>query len=257
MCSFDGCGPSAPTVSGASSISNSDGTVTVTITGTGFVDGMTVFVNANPCTDVRVLTSTTLTCRLPNGQIALVNVVVIAPGGGTSPALNLSSPIISYTATSTAVTPNVISDSWSNQNNALANDGVVAETVVTSGGETSTLFIMGFFGSAAYTLPATVVIDGIVAKCRWKSGGVGAGIATDHKVYLAKSGLQVGSNKANGSVLPTTLTYSSNYGAINDLWGAAWTPADINHSGFGIVLSFIEDDTSYSVDNCQLSVYFH
>lgn len=79
---------SLPTISGASSSPNEDGSVTVTINGTGFVNGMTVVVNGVNCTDVNVLSSTQLTCVLPNGQIALVNIVVTTPSGGSSPPVD-------------------------------------------------------------------------------------------------------------------------------------------------------------------------
>ena len=48
------------------------------------MEGMTVAVDGNACTDVRVLSSTQLTCRLPNGNIALVNIIVTTPNGGSS-----------------------------------------------------------------------------------------------------------------------------------------------------------------------------
>lgn len=77
-------GVAAPTVSGVSTAANSDGSVTVTISGSGFVSGSTVTVNGTSCTNVNVLSATRLTCVLPNGQIQLVNIVITTPSGGSS-----------------------------------------------------------------------------------------------------------------------------------------------------------------------------
>lgn len=77
-------GAAAPTVSGVSTINNADGSVTVTISGTGFVAGSTVTVSGTVCANVHVLSSTQLTCVLPNGNIQLVNIVITTPSGGSS-----------------------------------------------------------------------------------------------------------------------------------------------------------------------------
>ena len=79
----------------------------------------------------------------------------------------------------------------------------------------------------------------------------------DSEVYLAKAGTKVGTNKANGTLLPFTLAYSSYYGGATDLWGTTWTPAEINDPMFGAMIRFETEDSTVSVDNCELSVYWH
>lgn len=75
----------APSISGVSTKGNSDGSVTVTISGTNFVVGSTtVIVDGVACTPVTVLSSTLLQCTLPNGNIAMVNIVISTGSGGSS-----------------------------------------------------------------------------------------------------------------------------------------------------------------------------
>lgn len=73
-----------PTISSVTTTPNDDGSVTVTITGSGFVAGTTITVNGVDCTNVTIISDTQLTCRLPNGNIALVNIIVTSPTAGSS-----------------------------------------------------------------------------------------------------------------------------------------------------------------------------
>lgn len=77
-------GGEVPSVTGATSTANADGTVSVTITGTGFVVGVTVTVAGYACTPVTVVSSTQLTCILPRRDIPLSGIVVTSPSGGSS-----------------------------------------------------------------------------------------------------------------------------------------------------------------------------
>lgn len=72
---------SVPKASGGTAVVNADGTMTVTITGTGFVAGATVTVSGTPCTNVKVQSWTQLTCDLPSAAIAITNIVVIGTNG--------------------------------------------------------------------------------------------------------------------------------------------------------------------------------
>ena len=63
---------------------------TVTITGTGFVDGATVSLGGSSCTSVSVLSSTSLSCVAPAGSVgAVVDVVVTNLGPVSGTGLNL------------------------------------------------------------------------------------------------------------------------------------------------------------------------
>ncbi len=56
---------------------------TIAVSGTGFVDGVTVTVGGVPCEDVVVADSSSLTCTVPAGAAGLVDVRVTSPGGQT------------------------------------------------------------------------------------------------------------------------------------------------------------------------------
>ena len=76
-------------------------------------------------------------------------------------------------------------------------------------------------------------------------------------VSLIKGGAVTGSNyAATGTNWPTTMT-SAGYGGTSDLWGATWTPDDINASNFGVALSAHDTSTTArtaSVDYIQVTV---
>lgn len=59
----------------------------------------------------------------------------------------------------------------------------------------------------------------------------------DKYVNIVKADASLGSeNKALGTTWPSTDTYSS-YGSNSDLWSETWTPANINDTDFGVVVS--------------------
>lgn len=80
LCSGSACG-GGPSIAGATSTPNADGSITVNITGAGFVAGVTVVVHGNLCTNVQVISSTQLTCILPSSSIPLTDIVITLPGG--------------------------------------------------------------------------------------------------------------------------------------------------------------------------------
>ncbi len=83
-----------------------------------------------------------------------------------------------------------------------------------------------------FAVPAGATINGITVTVRRSTNNTG-GNPRDFSVQLLKSGTLQTTNKASTSTYPTTLTNVS-YGATNDLWTSAWTPADINDPGFGV-----------------------
>lgn len=77
----------------------------------------------------------------------------------------------------------------------------------------------------------------------------------DNSVRLKKSSGLVGTDKAQTGVeWPETDTYVS-YGSLSDLWGASWTIAEINNSGFGADLSAIVQNGSATVDHMRMTVF--
>ena len=108
------------------------------------------------------------------------------------------------------------------------------------------------------SVPTDATITGI--KVRIEHDVDAASECKDSTVKLVDdTGTVVGDNKNNTSYWSTTEAYVS-YGSDNDLWGATWTPAQVNDSDFGVVLS-AEYTTSglagiASVDHIDIDVFF-
>jgi len=113
-------------------------------------------------------------------------------------------------------------------------------------GNTNTLKIEGL----GFNIPAAATITGIEVDVYRRQNIING--VSDVTVQLLKAGVATGNNKAlSGSwpmvqapFLPGTTIYDMRvqgtggieqvYGGPSDLWGAAWTPTDINNSTFGI-----------------------
>lgn len=90
------CGPGVPALRGfggagtlsVSSISPSSGprqgNQTVTLTGTGFVDGVTVSIGSSACTNISTLSETELTCQTPSGNAGTADVTVAGSDAQTA-----------------------------------------------------------------------------------------------------------------------------------------------------------------------------
>lgn len=58
-----------------------------------------------------------------------------------------------------------------------------------------------------------------------------------NEVKIVKADSSIGAtNKAAGNL--TTTQASHGFGSSSDLWGEAWTPANINSANFGVVVAF-------------------
>lgn len=62
------------------------GGTTLTVTGSGFVEGMEIEVGGQPCTSVTVTSPTTATCVTPAGSAGLADVLVLSPAGEATAA---------------------------------------------------------------------------------------------------------------------------------------------------------------------------
>lgn len=112
--------------------------------------------------------------------------------------------------------------------------------------------------SFGFSIPSAAVITGIIVEIE-KRASPGSNIQ-DNGLRLLKNGVETGSNMAQGAVpWPYTDTYVS-YGGCNNLWGAAWTPDDINSPGFGLYFANIDYTcggitTSY-IDHIRITVCY-
>lgn len=123
-------------------------------------------------------------------------------------------------------------------------DIVLADLDQAAAGTAGTLTWTGDTGSAgAFGLFITV-------------GLRGAATVVDSVVRLVKGGTVVGSDKKDGTTNWPSAVATVDYGGSNDLWGTSWTPADVNGTTFGVVLSALVSSGLAYVDTIYLTVYY-
>jgi hypothetical protein len=110
-----------------------------------------------------------------------------------------------------------------------------------------------------FDIPDDVTITGIEVTVNHRVDDHNANIM-DNELRLVKDGLVVGENRAIAIAWTTTLTQAI-YGGPDDLWGAGWTPADINSPNFGVALSAYRANNGSNlrqavVDFMQVTVYY-
>jgi Tfp pilus assembly protein PilX len=85
------------------------------------------------------------------------------------------------------------------------------------------------------------------------------GDLADQDVYLLKNGAPAGTDHATANAW-TTADSTQTYGGQTDLWGTAWTAADVNASNFGLRLavrnSSATASNTASVDYVTVTVYY-
>lgn len=147
-------------------------------------------------------------------------------------------------------------EAWVNPGNVVSDNGVEA-TITAATFDTpdiSQLLVCSNFG---FTIPTNATIMGITVEIERRDQAIGA--ASDNRVQLAKGTAfanLVGTNKADTALdWPTAATIKS-YGGAADLWGASWTPAEINASSFAVMLSVQADaaNTDIFVDFVRITI---
>jgi hypothetical protein len=147
---------------------------------------------------------------------------------------------------------------YSNGNNAFASDNAYATASHCDCCDMNTqCFETTGFG---FSIPGTAIIDGIMVEVEKKASP--NSMVQDNGVKLLKAGNVVGLSYASSSNWPMTDTYST-YGGATDLWGAAWTPADINDPNFGLAFASISytcfgnnQPVISSIDHVRITVYY-
>lgn len=105
-------------------------------------------------------------------------------------------------------------------------------------GETEYLQATNF----GFSIPSAAIICGITVEAEKSATGIGTVVGiglsyvSDYSVRLIRNGTVVGDNKASAAHWTGSESYHT-YGGNSDIWGVAWTPADINASNFGIAFS--------------------
>lgn len=123
---------------------------------------------------------------------------------------------------------------FSSDNNRASSTGLAA----LFSGQTEYLRASNF----GFSIPSTAIICGVVVEAEKSATGIGTVLGvglsyvTDYSVRLVRNGVVLGNNKATATHWTGTESYHT-YGSSNDIWGVAWTPADINSANFGIAFS--------------------
>lgn len=119
---------------------------------------------------------------------------------------------------------------WTNPDRITVSDNSRSQASVAAAATTEWLKATNF----GFSIPTGDTIDGIQAGIEKRSGTASA--IQDVDVKLVKGGTVQGANKAEAAAWPTVDTYSE-YGGAADLWDLSFTPADINATNFGVVIS--------------------
>ncbi|MEA9355233.1 IPT/TIG domain-containing protein [Bacteriovorax sp. PP10] len=127
------------------------GGATVTITGSGFVNGPVVNIGGNICTGVSVTNSTTLTCMLPSHALGAVTVTVTNPDSQTTSAANFFTYKVRPSITNLTPSTGPIAGGTSV---TITGTGFVAGATVTFGGNQCSVPIATSSTSITCTTPS-------------------------------------------------------------------------------------------------------
>ena len=112
--------------------------------------------------------------------------------------------------------------------------------------------------SAFFSIPAGSTINGISLTNR-RSGDAAA---HDSEVRIVQGGVvQTAQNKNSANAWHLFTFGTETYGGATDLWGVMWGASDINDTGFGVVLSVLDEGAStdaanFGVDSFEITVDF-
>jgi hypothetical protein len=120
---------------------------------------------------------------------------------------------------------------WTTPANATDADNAYAQATV-DGTVTDPLRCVGY----GFAIPTGATILGIRVDVERKSSSTANGGSRDNSLQLAKAGLAVGLSRATATAYTTTDVVEAHGGAA-DLWGTAWTPAEINSADFGAIFA--------------------
>ncbi len=146
--------------------------------------------------------------------------------------------------------------SWANPRNANSSDAIYAiATSPGNGSQQQTVYLkVTNFG---FSIPAGATITGIQARIDKNTNST---TANDTGVYLVKDGAIGGTNHQNASAWPQNSEITALYGSSTDLWGAQWSPGDIDNASSGIAFSASRMTGTGSrvleVDYVNLTVYY-
>lgn len=142
---------------------------------------------------------------------------------------------------------------WASLANIRASDNARAGAALLAGEISKYLKATGY----AFSIPSDHAILGIEVRIE-RSKVFGTGAIEDNSIKLVKGGVIGGAEKASPTEWPTTDAVQL-YGSTTDLWGLAWTPADINAANFGVAISAKElsglNSATAGIDHVTITVY--
>ena len=145
---------------------------------------------------------------------------------------------------------NCCGNPWMDTANILLSDDLYSNSSVSVTDVSDNLFVTGF----NFSIPAGDTITGITVEIEQNGGG-----GKDAGVFIVKGGNMVATDHANVSNWPVTDAYTV-YGGCTDLWGVAWTPADINAPDFGVAVSakgMGAFSTLVNIDHMRITVCYN
>lgn len=189
-------------------------------------------------------------------MIAGIIASILAAGGGPTDT--------GWVASQSIVDQSDVSEAWSNLANAEDNGagnqptGTFATNAVGDGSFTNTIYCTDF----AFAVPSGATIDGIEIRQRLKSAGSNDVVRTP--AYVLLNSVESGTGAYdNGSISGTVTDYDS--GGASSLLGTSPTAGDgtastdVNNSGFGVALQYLEDDeggSTVSLDAVFIKVHY-
>lgn len=150
---------------------------------------------------------------------------------------------------------------WSDADNIKMQDGFFAITYMAPKDfcfQSACYFSRGLIASDfGFNLPDNAEIKGIQLNVLRKANT--AQSVKDYSVRLMKETEPVGNDKKSKAFWPT-ITGAKKYGGNTDLWGTAWTVAEINDPDFGCLIQSRNTTPSYDVaaevDLVKMVIYY-
>ena len=138
---------------------------------------------------------------------------------------------------------------WTNPNNSQSSNDSYA--VADFGYSNASYYLKATnFG---FAIPTGATINGIVVEVERKK----TGLIIDNSIKIVKGGVIGGTEQNASAAWPAGDTYAT-FGSSTNLWGLTWTPADINASNFGMVIScasLLANSIAY-IDHIRITVYY-
>jgi hypothetical protein len=147
-------------------------------------------------------------------------------------------------------------NSWSAATGVYSSDNSFASASLSANGTSYYLIATGF----GITLPQNAIINGIQVDVE-RSASPGIGGIIDNAIYLVKAAnIQTsGANRADTLTTWGAAETTVSYGGPADLWGLAWSAAEVDAVGFGVAFSAKNTGgatDSARIDNIRITVFY-